>query len=99
MIKLFPKQNGGANNPYVLLAKAHRELKEFSEERKTLETLAGMSNDAYDVFLRLIELTAVDKDWDAVREEVLFQGVMMKFEQDAQCRAGSRLRAEACSSI
>ena len=67
MIKLFPRHNGGANNPYVLLAKAHRELKEFSEERKTLETLAGMSDDAYDVFLRLIELTARDKDWDAVR--------------------------------
>ncbi|MCH2378354.1 MAG: tetratricopeptide repeat protein [Pedosphaera sp.] len=67
LIKLFPRQNGGANNPYVLLAKAHRELKEFSEERKTLETLAGMSDDAYDVFLRLIELTAEAKDWDTVR--------------------------------
>ena len=67
LIKLFPRHNGGANNPYVLLAKAHRELKEFSEERKTLETLAGMSDDAYDVFLRLIELTAEAKDWDAVR--------------------------------
>ena len=67
LIKLFPRQNGGANNPYVLLAKAHRELKEFSEERKMLETLASMSDDAYDVFLRLIELTAKAKDWDAVR--------------------------------
>ena len=67
LIKLFPRQNRGANNPYVLLAKAHRELKEFSEEQKTLETLADMSDDAYDVFLRLIELTAEVEDWDAVR--------------------------------
>jgi tetratricopeptide (TPR) repeat protein len=67
LLKLFPRQNGGANNPYVLLAKAHRELKEFSEEQKTLETLAGMNDDAYDVFLRLIELTAEVEDWDAVR--------------------------------
>ena len=67
LIRLFPKQNGGTDNPYVLLAKAHRELKESSEERKALEILAGMSDDAYDVFLRLIELTAEAKDWDTVR--------------------------------
>jgi len=67
LIELFPRQNSGANNPYVLLAKAYRELKEFSEERKTLETFAGMSDDAYVVFLRLIELTSKAKDWDTVR--------------------------------
>ena len=66
LIKLFPRQ-AGDGNAYVLLARAHRELKEFAEERKTLETLAGMSDDAYDVFLRLTELAAEAKDWGAVR--------------------------------
>jgi len=67
LIKLFPRQVGGGSNAYVLLARAHRELKEFTDERQTLETLAGMSDDAYPVFLRLMELSAEAKDWPTVR--------------------------------
>ena len=63
LIKLFPRHVGGGPNAYVMLAQAHRELKEFTDERRTLETLAGMSDDAYPVFLRLMELSAEAKDW------------------------------------
>jgi hypothetical protein len=49
-----------------LLAKAHRELNEFSEERKTLETLAGISGDAYETFVRLMELGGCLTDFTKV---------------------------------
>jgi tetratricopeptide (TPR) repeat protein len=67
LIRLFPKQSGGQSNAYAMLARAHRELKEFHEERKTLETLASMSDDAYPVFQRLTELAMEAKDWESVR--------------------------------
>jgi tetratricopeptide (TPR) repeat protein len=67
LIKLFPEHNERGGNPYVLLAKAHRELNEFTEERKTLEILAGISGDAYESFVRLIELGEEAGDWEAVQ--------------------------------
>tara|TARA_Y100001968_G_scaffold213364_1_gene196366 strand:+ start:598 stop:3096 length:2499 start_codon:yes stop_codon:yes gene_type:complete len=67
LIKLFPHQNGGPSNAYVMLARAYRELKEHDAERKTLEIFASMSDDAYPVFQRLAELAAENKDWEAVR--------------------------------
>jgi tetratricopeptide (TPR) repeat protein len=67
LIKLFPEHKERGGNPYVLLAKAHRELNEFTEERKTLETLADISGDAYESFVRLIELGEEAGDWEAVQ--------------------------------
>ena len=67
LIRLFPKQSCGQSNAYAMLARAYRELEEFDEERKTLETLASMSDDAYPVFQRLTELASERKDWEAVR--------------------------------
>ena len=67
LIKLFPHQTGGQSNPYVMLARAYRELKEHDAERKTLEIFASMSDDAYPVFQRLAELAVENKDWEAVR--------------------------------
>jgi len=66
LIELFPRQTG-EDSAYAMLARAQRELMEFDAERKTLETLAGMSDDAYAVFLRLADLAAEAKDWGAVR--------------------------------
>ena len=66
LIELFPRQTGEVS-AYAMLARAQRELMEFDAERKTLETLAGMSDDAYAVFLRLADLAAEAKDWGAVR--------------------------------
>lgn len=67
LIRLCPDRADGDANPYSLLASCHRELEEFTEEREVLEVLARISNDAYDVYLRLIELGEEAEDWEAVR--------------------------------
>ncbi len=67
LIRLFPQQSGGQSNAYVMLARAHRELKEHDAERKTLESFASLSDDAYPVFQRLSQLATERKDWEAVR--------------------------------
>ena len=64
MIRLYP-DDGGAGNPYAMLAKAHRELGETAEERRALEKLAGLSADEADALLRLLELAAAAEDWPA----------------------------------
>ncbi|MFP6901900.1 MAG: tetratricopeptide repeat protein [Opitutales bacterium] len=67
LIRLCPDRIDGEANPYALLASCHREMKEFTQEREVLEILAWISNDAYDVYLRLIELGEEAEDWEAVR--------------------------------
>jgi tetratricopeptide (TPR) repeat protein len=67
LIALFPRQTDG-DNAYEMLANAHRELKEFTEERAVLQRFAAMTDDAYDVYKRLMELASEAKDWAAVRE-------------------------------
>jgi tetratricopeptide (TPR) repeat protein len=67
LIRLCPDRADGNANPYALLASCHRQLEEFTQEREVLEILAWISNDAYDVYLRLIELGEENEDWEAVR--------------------------------
>ena len=67
LIRLFPKQTAGQSNAYIMLARAYRELKEHDAERKTLESFASMSDDAYPIFQRLTQLAMEVKDWEAVR--------------------------------
>ncbi len=67
LIRLCPDRVDDEANPYPLLATCHKELKEFSKEREVLEILAWISNDSYDVYLRLIELGEEAEDWEAVR--------------------------------
>jgi len=67
LIRLFPQQSGGQSNAYIMLARAHRELKQHDAERKTLESFASLSDDAYPVFQRLTQLATERKDWEAVR--------------------------------
>ena len=66
LIELFPHQADG-DSAYLMLARAHRELKEFKEERKVLDRFVVLTDDAFDVYLRLMELGAKAKDWKAVR--------------------------------
>ena len=65
LIELFP-ENAGANNPYALLARVHRELNETESEREALEKLAALDADATDAYLRLMELGESANDWPAV---------------------------------
>ena len=66
LIKLFPHQSGG-DSAYLMLARAHRELKELKDEREVLDRFVVLTDDAFDVYLRLMELGAKAKDWAAVR--------------------------------
>ena len=66
LIKLFPSQSGG-DSAYLMLAKAHRELNEHKEEHKVLSQFVVLTDDAFDVYLRLMELEAKAKGWKAVQ--------------------------------
>ena len=67
LIELCPAC-AGPNNGYVLLARAHRELKEADAERQTLSRLAALDADATDAFLRLMEMGQNARDWPGVAE-------------------------------
>lgn len=65
MIRLYP-DDGGAGNPYAMLAKVHRELGETAAERSTLEKLASLTADETEALLRLMDLAVVAEDWPSV---------------------------------
>ncbi|MHC4996489.1 MAG: tetratricopeptide repeat protein, partial [Planctomycetota bacterium] len=67
LIELHPDQVE-PDNAYVALARVHRELGEFEEERAVLERLSLIAADALDAYGRLIELAAKDDDWRGVVE-------------------------------
>jgi len=66
-IGLYPgyAQAGG---PYLLMAAAHRELKETPQERAMLEKHVAIDADAIEPRLRLIEIARAAGDWPAVRK-------------------------------
>jgi tetratricopeptide (TPR) repeat protein len=53
----------GAEAPYLLLAKADRELGDAAAERDVLEKLARINSAAVEVYLRLMELCEAAEDW------------------------------------
>lgn len=61
-IKLLPSYVG-PDNPYLTLARVHRELNEIPEELAALERLTALDADQVGALLRLIELNAAAKDW------------------------------------
>jgi tetratricopeptide (TPR) repeat protein len=65
LIQFFPGNTGG-DNAYWLLAEAHRGLNETNAERVVLTTLGSLEADDVDTYSRLMELSAVAKDWGAV---------------------------------
>lgn len=65
LIKLFPSHTE-SDNAYTLLAAVHRKLNETNQERDVLSQLAARSADAVDAYLRLMELAAAARDWQAV---------------------------------
>ena len=56
----------GADNPYALLAVVSRETKDTDQEKSMLEHLASRTSDDTDVYLRLMELSATEQDWESV---------------------------------
>ena len=67
LIELFP-DHVSRDSPYPLLAEVHRTLNETNAERRVLEVYAERDADGVDAYLRLIELAALDEDWDVVRK-------------------------------
>lgn len=55
-----------ADNPYLLLARAHRELGETKAERSVLDRLASLDSDAVPVYMRLMEICLETKDWEGL---------------------------------
>ena len=66
LIKAYPNNVEDADNPYGLLAMAHRKLEEFDEEKKVLEALGSRSADSLDAYLRLMEIGFEAEDWKTV---------------------------------
>jgi tetratricopeptide (TPR) repeat protein len=66
MRQLYPR-DAGADSLYPMLALIHRELKETSEERQVLSTLADLADDNVDLFARLTELTGAAGDWESTK--------------------------------
>jgi tetratricopeptide (TPR) repeat protein len=66
-IELYPTY-AQAGGPYLLMAAAHRELKETPQERAMLEKHVALNADAIDPRLRLIEIARSSGDWPAVRK-------------------------------
>lgn len=65
MVALYP-EDGGAGNPYVMLAAVYRELDKPAEERAALEKLASLSADEADALVRLLDLASQAEDFPAV---------------------------------
>lgn len=66
-IQLLPNY-GEAGSAYLLMAAAHRELKEFAAERAMLEKHVALDAETIEARLRLAELASQAKDWAAVRK-------------------------------
>jgi len=62
LISLYPAHTG-QDNPYRLLAQAHRKLGETEQEAQVLGKLAALSPDAADAYDRLMEIGMEQKDW------------------------------------
>src|SRR5688572_958379 len=72
-IKLYPRY-AEAGSAYLLMAAAHRELKEPDKEKAMIEKHVALDADAIEPRMRLIEITKAAGDWAAARkwtEEVL----------------------------
>ncbi len=87
LIELYP-QNEGAENPYLLMAAAHRGLNETEQERIALGRLARIESNAVGAYLRLMELDTTAQDWTAAaRNAQRFLAVNPLVPQPYRCLA------------
>jgi tetratricopeptide (TPR) repeat protein len=89
LIQQVPVQTG-AENAYVLLAYAHRQLAETNEERQVLSQLVEIDGDATEAFERSMELARGAGDWpEAKRNAERFLAVNPLVPQPYACLAES----------
>jgi len=67
LLKAFPSHTG-TDNPYVLLAVAHRNLGEANQEFEVMSKLAALDSDDLDAYQRVMELAFAATNWSAVLE-------------------------------
>lgn len=67
LIDLYPEQVGNGS-AYALLATVHQHLDETNLEKAVLSKLAELDAEAPEVYRRLMELSAAEKDWGSVAE-------------------------------
>jgi tetratricopeptide (TPR) repeat protein len=80
----------GADNTYVLLAYAHRQLGETNEERRVLSQVAEIDGDDTETFERLMDLASAAGDWpEAKRNAERFLAVNPLVPQPYACLAES----------
>jgi tetratricopeptide (TPR) repeat protein len=65
LIELYPEYTG-ADNAYMLLAQAYRNLDETDSEQDVLKKLAAISSDALYAYNRLMEIAFNNKNWQEV---------------------------------
>ena len=65
--ELYPTY-GEPGGPWILLAAAYREMGDRTSERAMLEKHIALDAETVEARLRLMELAAGEKDWNAVRE-------------------------------
>lgn len=100
--ELYPEYTG-ADNPYMLLAVAHRKLANAAAERAVLEELASRDAGATQAFLRLMELDEAAEDWKGLARDarrLLAANPLIPAPHRQLARASERLgdRAEAIAS-
>jgi tetratricopeptide (TPR) repeat protein len=99
---LYPEYTG-ADNPYMLLAAAHRKLADAAAERAVLEELAARDAGATQAHLRLMELDEAARDWKGLARDarrLLAANPLIPAPHRQLALASERLgdRAEAISS-
>jgi len=67
LLELYPDQRD-PEGPYLMLARAQRELGEADAEVATLTKLADLTPEATDAFARLMEIHAARKAWPQVQD-------------------------------
>ncbi|MEQ8785041.1 MAG: tetratricopeptide repeat protein [Pirellulaceae bacterium] len=67
LLELYP-EDASSDGPRAMLAAVHRQLEETEDEKSVLNQMAAFDADAVTVRLRLLELCAAAKEWDAMIE-------------------------------
>ena len=68
-LKALDPEDLGADNPYVLLANAYRNLDESAAERAILEDLVSRDAGSASALLRLMEIDEAAQDWERLAED------------------------------
>jgi tetratricopeptide (TPR) repeat protein len=90
---LYPEDTSSGSG-LEMLAVVHRQMDEPAAERQALEKLAQLDSDSVEVYRRLIELAAEERDWAAVArsaERLLSVNPLLPLGHEMLARAAAEL--------